>query len=490
MTYPAGANRISVWAGGILAGLAVYLTVMYGGVARLYIHYAVVGIPWLITQPGYRLYTNITDQHAPGATWLNTLLLLIVPDHILRSRLFMILILLACMGMVFTLARRWWGTISGLAGAALFAAWAAAIMDRPLYYEVWVGLLTLLAVWVWHRTDAGWPRPLIAGLLVGVAILCKQHSLALAAVFVIWRVLGGDFPSMLADIGLFLLGALLPPLLDGIFISTQGRLDDAIYWIWTYNLRDEYQADTARPVPLREIVLMLISLLPVPLHALFSVPNRNRWKQADSLLLGLLPALIAPIYPRYNRFHLSAAVPIAALIGAGAVAYAWQSRASASPIKKRLLDAYGVGMALALLLAFALPTWYRIRLGPRLGEYEALVPIGEWLDEHTDARPGTRVWILPSGDPTDNFYAIHGYLPPLYWSQTYPWFQAVPGQTERVIAALDADPPRYAILVERWEPEIPERLLEYLDSHYTPTGSFDPGYEYGLTTFYELSPSD
>src|SRR5574341_612486 len=161
-----------------------------------------------------------------------------------------------------------------------------------------------------------------------------------------------------------------------------------------------------------------------------------------------------------------------------------------SPIKKRLLDAYGVGMALALLLAFALPTWYRIRLGPRLGEYEALVPIGEWLDEHTDARPGTRVWILPSGDPTDNFYAIHGYLPPLYWSQTYPWFQAVPGQTERVIAALDADPPRYAILVERWEPEIPERLLEYLDSHYTPTGSFDPGYEYGLTTFYELSPSD
>ena len=130
-------------------------------------------------------------------------------------------------------------------------------------------------------------------------------------------------------------------------------------------------------------------------------------------------------------------------------------------------------------------------MGPRTGEYAALVPIAEWVGEETGASPGTRVWLLPDADPTGNFYAIGEYLPPTFWSQTYPWFHDVPGLTDRVIAGLEADPPPYAVVIERWRNDVPDDLLDYLAAHYAPIGEMqqtvDP--DYGDTvTLYERLP--
>jgi hypothetical protein len=224
----------------------------------------------------------------------------------------------------------------------------------------------------------------------------------------------------------------------------------------------------------------------VPLFTAYIIPRREEWRREGILLLGLIPALCTPAFPRYARFHLSGAVPVVALIGAGALAYAWKTARERGGWLKRMLGLYqGVAVAL-LLLALAMPTYYRVKLGPRTGEYEALVPIGEWLAEETGATPNTRVWMLPEIDPTDNFYAVSDYLPPTFWVQSYDWFHAVPGLTGRVIEGLEADPPQYAVVVEKWRGTVPDALLAYLEAHYVPIGEAEIPYQMGRVTFYEL----
>lgn len=473
------------WGWGILAGLAVYIGVIYGWAARIYIHYSAVALPWLVWQPSYRLYETIADQHAPGLIWLNALLYRLLPDHILRTRLTMIITVLLMLGLVFWLARRWWGTAAGLAGAVLLAAWGPVIMDRLMYYEVIMGLLVLGAVTAWHKQDAPWWQPLAAGIMIGLGILVKQQALAVLAVFIIWRVLGGNWRSAPRDILLLILGAGSITGLAALVFAIQGRLDEAIYWIWTFNTNPAYADMTRQGLALREGLLLAAWLALVPAFALFTIPRREQWQQEGILLLGLLPALCTPAYPRYARFHLAGAVPVIALVGAGALIYLLKHIRQSGGAIRLLGQLYSLGAVLLVLAGFALPTYYRVRLGPLVGEYEALIPVGEWLTEHTDARPGTRIWMLPGSDPTDNFYAINGFLPPAYWSQSYKWFHVVPGHTDRVIAALDEEPPQYAVFLVRWEHEIPDALLAYLEDHYRLIGQIEVGYGYGSAQFYE-----
>lgn len=487
-------GRIPSWAWGVLGALTAYQAVMYGWVMRTYMSLSVVLLPWLLRQPGYRLHQNVILPYMPGGPWIGMALYELIPDHLLRVRLSMIVVMTLVMLGVFWLARRWWGLWAGLIAAAGTALWGPVIMDRPMYYEVLLGLMTLAAVAAWHRADSSWRAPVLAGLIVGLSVLVKQQAIAIAIIFVIWRVLATDlkrWSRTLADLGLFLIVAALPV---GIFLliwMQQGRLDDSLYWAWTYSLNQPYDARSVFQVGLREGAIILAWLAAVPLFVVFVIPRREQWRREGILLMGLLPALCSPIFPRYNRFHFSAAVPIVALVTAGALAYAWQAARDRKTWLTRTGKLYGVGASALLLAALVLPTYYRIKLGPRTGEYEAIVPIAEWVAEETGAPPGTRVWLLPGIDPTDNFHAISGYLPPTFWAQTYPWFHDVPGLTDRVIAGLDAAPPPYTVVIERWRNDVPDELLDYLDAYYVQIGEMaqtvDPDYGDSVT-LYELAP--
>jgi hypothetical protein len=411
----------------------------------------------------------------------------LIPDHLLRVRLSMIAVAATSTGLVFWLARRWWGLFAGLAAATLYAIWGPVIMDHPMYAEVTQGLLALGALAIWHRHGAAAWQPVLAGVLVGLAILVKQYGLAIAAVFVIWRVLGGDWRNTVREGGLFLLGVVLPVGLTIVVMAASGRLADTFYWTWAFNFQ-VYQESFSRGLELQEVALIAGWLALLPLFAIDVLPRREQWRREGILLLGLLPALLSPAYPFYGRFHLSAAVPVVALIGAGALNYIVRSRSDRAMGVRRLLTLYAVGAAGLLLLALALPTYYRVRLGPRVGEYEALVPLADWVDEESGVPPGTRVWLLPDIDPTSNFYPISGYLPPTYWVPSYPWLYAAPGVTERMLQSLETEPPPVALLVERWRTTVPEDLLGHLEAHYVPVSETEMPYGIGRVTLYELSP--
>ena len=105
---------IPVWHWAMLGALALYQVVMVGWVMRVYLHFSVVLIPWLIRQPGYRLYDNVLVQHAPGSFWLQALLSFLIPDPLLRARVFMTVLMIIGIVLVYSLARRWWTPAAGL----------------------------------------------------------------------------------------------------------------------------------------------------------------------------------------------------------------------------------------------------------------------------------------------------------------------------------------------------------------------------------------
>ena len=70
----------------LLAGLLAYQVVIYGWVSRAYMHVSVVLYPWLINQPEYLLYDNISIGYAPGHLWLTAALSQLIPDTPLRLR--------------------------------------------------------------------------------------------------------------------------------------------------------------------------------------------------------------------------------------------------------------------------------------------------------------------------------------------------------------------------------------------------------------------
>jgi hypothetical protein len=462
---------------------------MYGGLMRQYMNVSVVLMPWLLRQPGYRLYDNTILQHAPGNMWLGMIFQPLIPDPVLRIRLMMIVVVTVSTGVIFWLARRWWGLPFGLAAAAFYAIWGPVMMSRPMYFEVSVGVFTLFAVAVWHRVGGKWWRPALAGLLVGLGVLFKQQALTVAAVFVIWRVLAFTRRGFWFDIASFGLGSILPVSVVLLGLTTQGRLVDALFWTWAFNFSTYADVALRGLPPLSELVLLLAFMALVPLFALFVVPRREQWRREGILLLGLVPALAVTIFPRYGRMHLSGVMPIAALIGGGALAYVygWMSEGEHNPWLMWGLRLYKLGAVGLLLIALGLPTYYRIKLGPLTGEYEAMVPISHWVAEEVGATQGTRVWMVVEIDPTDNFYVVDGFLPPLFWSQTYPWYYSAPDLTERMIEGLDADPPAYAVMIEKWRNQVPRSLLDYLETHYTPVREAEMPHDIGEVTLYQLA---
>jgi hypothetical protein len=478
-----------VW--GLLAGLLGYLAAMYGGVMRVYLSPAVALRPWLLFQPGFRLYSTIITQHPPGGMWLGAALSRIAPHNpLLWARAAMIAMVAAGLALVFWLARRWWGGIGGVAGALLFAGWAPVFLTYLVNYDALIGLLAVSAAAVWHRPDAPPARPALAGLITGLALIVKPQVLAVIAVFLIWRALaelidpGPGWAAAGRDAALFLAASAIPLIVVVIILAADGRLDDAVFWIWEFSW-GPYAGDASRLPDRRELAVLAGWLALLPLFAFHALPRRESWRGPNVLLLGLLPALATMAFPRYGRFHLGGAVPIVALLSAGAVAYTVNGLPRFPRLARRALALYLAGGAALLIVAFALPTYYRVKLGPLVGEYGPLVPVEAAFREQTGAEPGARVWVVTEIDPTDNFYVIGGYLPPALWVQIQPWKISVPGVEDRLMTALSDKPPAYAVVFEQWRPMIPPRLTDYLDAHYTPVGSVEAPAGYGAVTFYQ-----
>ena len=443
-----------------LAALIAYQIVVYGFVMRAYLHMSVVLLPYLMGTPGYKMYESINVGYPPGWLWLNTLFYQLIPNHELRLRLGTVIIAVFINLLVYTLARQWWGEWAGFIASTLFVVWGVLMLEYLMYFEFALGLLSVAALTLWNKHDSRWWQPLLAGTLIGLAVIVKHHALAVAGVFVLWRLAGMDWKAAVVDVLRFGFGVALPIVVVLLVLAAQGVLEYGLYLM--LGSHGDYFASASQSAGERDLVLLALWLALVPLFALKTVFRRRTWRSKDILLLGLLIALCMPAFPRYGRFHLMGAVPIVALISAGTVVELFRYRS------RSVLRIYAaLATAVMVLVGAALPLYYRLRLGEIESQYGALQLLVEWVQVQTNAPPDTRMWILPDIDPTTNFYAVSGYLPPLQYSQTYSWILAASPLFERVMTSLDTEPPLYVIRVDDWRYQIPSAIEDYIETHYT-----------------------
>jgi len=463
---------------GILIALSVYQGIMYSFVLRMKMHMSSVALPWVMNHPDYRLYDNIHIGYTPGHLWLGTWLTALIPDPVLRLRLGMAVVATLALLALAWLARKWWSPGLAVVAAAAYVAWGPVLMDHALYFEVMMGFYTLLALVCWHEVQTdGW-RIFLAGLLIGLVIITKNQGVLVPGAFIFWRVAAASARNQRGkarDLLLFGLGVAIFPAAATATLLAQGLLERALLQFGV--TLDTYIGQYSRWPSLSDWLLVAAWLAFVPIYLIDALSRRAFWGQRAMLLTLLLLVMLTPVYPRYGRFHLSGAVPLVALMTAGGLDALWQAR-------RRLAHRVAIALLLLVLLSgFVLPVHYRIKLGPLNAELETHYPLAAWVKQETGAPPGTRVWILPDIDPTDNFYPVSGYLPPLFWMQAY-FFDTTPGVADALRAALEADPPPYALVVERWRNQIPGMQLAYLDEHYAVLDTADMPNELESVTLY------
>jgi 4-amino-4-deoxy-L-arabinose transferase-like glycosyltransferase len=465
----------------VLALLVVYQVVMYGWVTRAYMHVSMVLLPWLLNQPGYRLYDTINFGYAPGYLWLNAVFYQFIPDHSLRLRLGTILIAIAITLLVFIQARHWWDTRTGLLASTVFALWGPLMLDYLLYFEFFLGLLGLAAVMVWQRYTAAWWRPVVAGMLVGVMILVKQPAAVVISAFLVWRLAGADWKAALRSLLYFGGGIAVPLMLTAGVLESQGVLSHALFLMTTYNR--PYTALGVQFPGLSDALLLALWLGLIPQFVYLTATKRQSDRAKDILLILVMIALLLPAYPRYGRFHVTGALPFVALMSAGVIYFLTHSEASRWRAWNRLYSS--VVLLLIIVAGAVLPVYYRVKLGSVTSQYDTLIPVSDWVKRETSASPGTRMWILPDIDPTSNFYPISGYDPPFFYTNTYPWYFDWPDLKGQVIAGLEHDPPAYVLVVDQWRTQIPSELWGYVQQHYAVFAEARISDELGHVSLYQ-----
>lgn len=448
--------------------VADLLAFLFGGAALLYAwfeQYAVDAettlLPWLARR-GWVLYVDLVDQHPPLLPWL------LVPfDGDPGLPLRVAIVALRALALVFTylVARRLcgaWGALIALIGAAL---WAIGANAAHLWYDgalapVYLGIVFLLVgPHNFPARNGDLPRAaaqirlaLVLGGLLAVAMVLKQHAvLALPGVLL---ALAWNRPGRGRRITAFACGVLLPVAIVALYLVSQGAGGTAAYWTIAYSLEGNYAAAASLTPPPGETMWLLAAFSPLVAMALVGTVRgaRNAALRHYRLLIagpGLLLAAILPVWPRYGRFHLQAAIPLLSL-AAGVTAVilfhelrhrGWRARPISAAATLLLAAYFLVGVSEGI-------TSFRIQsqLPPVSAPYAStLPPLADWVDRHT--AHGAPI-VLYGVD--ELVYRVLAHPPPKPWVPQLAWILTAQGAGARWWDGVVRARPLVALVAASW----------------------------------------
>jgi 4-amino-4-deoxy-L-arabinose transferase-like glycosyltransferase len=462
--------------GGRAAALAVLAIVVFTAAVRIRLadvplerdegEYAYAGQLLLAGVPPYAQAYNMKF---PGTYYAYAVILALGGQSARAIHLGLLVVNVATILLVFTLAARLFGRALAVVAAGLFALLA---LDRgvmgPWAHATHFALLFALAglVLVERRPTRAGPL-LLAGLLLGIAVSMKQHamfylvaglaivgydrlvgerrSVRAAARAALWLVLGFGLP-LAALIGLLLA--------QGVF---------AKFWFWTVRYSTHYLArvpvadalpnlgDGLARVAGKTLALWLLAAVGLLSLVVGGWPVRTR-----VILLGLAAASCLAICPGFyfREHYFVLLLPALALLGATAIAAAerlWL-RAGRTPRTAQL-----GALALALLGAghylgserhylFAMSTDELSRSRYQANLFADAVAIAAYVREHSP--PTERLAVLGS-EPEMFFYAqrrsatAHIYAYPLMEPQPY-----ARQMQEEMIREIETARPAFLITVK------------------------------------------
>ncbi len=407
----------------------------------------------------------------------------------------LLLVNAATIVLVFLVGRRWFG-----APAALVAAWVFALMSMSprilglfAHATHFVLLPLMAAVWVVvDRAPATRRRALVTGVLVGLAVLMKQHAVVFVpclAAFVLWRDwrFSATGLSRLTSASLVLVGAAVPFAVLGAALALQGVF--GAFWYWTIDYARAYVSE----VPLSKApgafarTWWWIAQSSLPLWAGAGVGLvllwAGRWPaEARVSLTGLAVASFGALSPGFyfrEHYFILLLPAVALLTGVGVETMSrWRWRVLPHGLPG------GVALALVAACSAVLIVGQRTMLFAASPDdlSRAVYPASHFVDARQVAQvlrdntaPDDRIAVLGS-EPEIYFYADRrgatGYIYMYPLMETQPYASRM---QDEMIGQVEAAHPKFVVVVFdkfSWliHPESERRVLDwsprYLDSCY------------------------
>jgi hypothetical protein len=462
----------------LLLVLVACLTASHAAVGHLALVPRMVLHPWLLTQ-GFVSYRDILDQHEVGLPIILSLLLRIVNDPAALIKWTFIGLLVATMCLVYLAGRCTFDENTGRAAALFFTVWVPLIHEGRLWYENVMAPLYVGAYALWPGELRTSPmRVMGAGTVVGLAVTVKQHAWAVVALYTVWAVGAtmlrhGSAGPGLRLAGLFWLGLAVPVTAYASYIVTSCGLREYVTWAWVNNLRFLALAGKAPTVT----GLVMLAALSAPVGALLlgtirTVRYGRTSVPTDAFLIAMALAASVTAYPRFERLHLVAALPLLSVIFARSITIFLDAPYTPERIRWRLSKpAYDLICLVLLVGALGYASQRLARAGPqRLIAYDELMPIAKRLAAVTSR--DERVLVFPDDEGTSNIYVLSQRLPPGFWTYVYPWYMTdeVVG---KIMNSLEADRVRVVVYFpdRRLDNEQFAELLAYIQQHYEQTES-------------------
>lgn len=443
-------------------------------------HSGQVTIPWLMLR-GKTLFGDIWEQHAPGSSLLAAAIQSLAPlDPALVARLLNALLVALLTLLVYWLARRLYSEAAGLAAALVFAWWAPVYGNVLLYFDTLLALCVLAGLCSYFgAARLSWQRLLWIGVCMGTATLFKQQAWLAVAIVGLW-LLGAGWRQLL----IYLLGALLLPLLQWAALAAAGLWDNYWYWNWTFNLSGLMDGVPLDGDFLRKLLLGDLLVLP---FTLLAWRHERRW-----LLLPLMwLAGLSTLYPRVGEIHAMAQLPFAAVMSGIALAKlrCFMREPRNWDVPRLTLAGLALGIGIGWLWTGAvsyLPT--ELGAGATLG-YDEFRPLAAALK--TRAQPGDTLFILPQADSTPQLHPLTGLLPPGTWIKGWRWYFRPPHVLPLLKREWEETPPDWIIVFPELRPAgAPgiDELLDIVKQDYILIFSEDDIYWHGRADVYGRAP--
>ena len=448
-------------------------------------------------------YVAAYNMKLPGTYYANAAILALLGDSATAIRLGLLAINLASIVLLYRLGRKLFDAAAAASAAAVYAVLAlspsvlgfAAQAEHFVILPMLGGVLLLVDL----RTEQRLWRIIAAGVLLGVAVLMKQHAAAFVGFGALMLIVpltnvGRPRPSRAAvECVLYAAAALLPFLLTCLGMFRSGAFDS--FWFWTVRYAATYALMPPFELGARELGRQVVAITAASpaLWLLVAVGITTPWWDAAArrrrrFLTLFAVASLAAICPgwRFSEHYFLLVLPAASLYAGVAVA-ALGRLVAPHRLRRRAAVQWGVPL-LAISLSLAHERAYLFELSPNdisravygANPFPEAVELARYLREHS--APGDGVAVIGS-EPEIYFYADRPAATGFIYM--YPMTEAHPFSAtlqQNMIAQIERAQPRFMVLVNvdtSWtlQPSSSPRLLQWaantVDADYEPIASAD-----------------